>query len=179
MSDYMFENINPNDGFSETLKRDFYCAVCGAKLPTGSIFCLECDPPLPPGKEPEEIGISFKQALFRIIFIVFLFLVVALSRLYFYSDSIFKDNIFDGNLDKNINTQIENKADFKTVHTVIGSSVNIRLKPSINSKVVNTAKQGMNIKVVESTERWTKIRVSGKDGWIFNDYIKSEIVEIK
>ena len=60
------ENLKSQKGIS-------YCAVCNTRLPPKSIFCPECDPPLPPGEEPEETGISFGQALLRIGVLVILF----------------------------------------------------------------------------------------------------------
>ena len=81
MSDSLFDSLNSELGNSITRKRISYCAICETRLPPGAIFCPECDPPLPPVDEPEETGISFGQALFRISALVILFMLVVFGKL--------------------------------------------------------------------------------------------------
>ena len=74
MADTLYKNSNSAELDSKNKNSNLYCAVCGSRLPSGSIFCDECDPPLPPCIEPEEIGLSLQQALLRIGVLIVLFL---------------------------------------------------------------------------------------------------------
>jgi hypothetical protein len=65
----------------DSLIPDFFCATCGAKVSSGGLFCTQCAPPILPIDEPEEIGISFEQALTRIFILVVLFLSIAVIKL--------------------------------------------------------------------------------------------------
>ena len=99
MSATLFGNLNPEHGNLKIEKRTSYCAVCGSRLPSDAIFCPDCDPPLPPGEEPEETGISFGQALLRIGILVILFVAIVIGRLDFSFDRLFSGKQMNGVLE--------------------------------------------------------------------------------
>ena len=175
MSDSLFESLNSERGDSKTKNRISYCAICNTLLPPGAIICPECDPPLSPGKEPEETGISFKQALLRISVLVILFLAVAFGKLDISFDSILSTQKMKSELETlTVNEQPQDN-DFQTVHIVIVPLANIRSKPSISGNIIMIAEQGMNLKIIEGNEHWSKVHMLGKTGWISNKLFNSEI----
>jgi len=162
-------------GVLDKSKRIAFCAVCDARLPPNAIFCFECDPPLAPAKEPEEIGISFEQALLRIGALIILFLVVAYAKLDTGFDSLFPDKQGNGEIKPGpINKQLNDKK-FETVHIVKVPLANIRSKASLTGNIVMVAEKGMNLEIIEVNERWSKVRVLEKIGWISNELFESEI----
>ena len=162
-------------GVSDKSKRIELCAVCEARLPPNAIFCLECDPPLPLAREPEEIGISFEQTLLRIGALIILFLVVAYAKLEMSFDRLFPDKQGIGEIKPGpINKQL-NDEKFETVHIVKVPLANIRSKASLSGNIVMVAEKGMNLEIIEVNERWSKVRVLEKIGWISNELFESEI----
>ena len=153
---------------------DFFCATCGAKVSSGGLFCKEC-PPILPIDEPEEIGISFEQALTRIFILILLFVSIAVIKLDISISSLFLNNSkVDYSSSLIIGKQPSNDS-YDAIHTVIASSANIRSKPSIKSQVIVQVKQGMNLVVIESNVSWSKVHVFEKTGWISSRLIKAEV----
>jgi len=66
---------------SDGIIPDFFFATCGAKVLSNGLFCRQCDPPMLPINEPEEIGISFEQALIRIFILILLFVFITVIKL--------------------------------------------------------------------------------------------------
>ena len=154
---------------------DFFCATCGAKVSAGGLFCRQCSPPMLPIVEPEEIGISFEQALTRIFILVLLFLSIAVIKLDLSISSLFLNKTksdYSGSL---IEGKKQANEPFRVIHIVIPNSANIRSKPSIKSEVIGIVKQGMNLAVIESNDSWSKVHVFEKTGWIASRLIKLEI----
>ena len=146
---------------SDVIMADFFCDTCGAKVFPDGLFCSECAPPILPIEEPEEIGISFEQALIRIFILLLLFVSIAVIK-----------------LDLSM-LLIEGKEQFiepfDVTHTVIPQSANIRSRASINSKVIGMVNQGMNLVVIESNDSWSKVHAFEKTGWIASRLIKPKI----
>ena len=175
MDDTLIGNLHSDQGDSKEPIHIVYCEVCHARLSPKGMFCPECDPPLPPGDEPEETGTTFQQALLRICALVFLFLGVAFVKLDISLDGLFSDKLAKGELEMLNENDRPHDMDFQTVHTVIPPLANIRSKPSMNGKVVTVAEQGMRLEVEEDNGRWSKVRIFGKTGWIANKLIKTEV----
>ena len=152
-------------------------ATCGAKILPKAMFCFECGPPLPLGKEPEEVGMSLYQAMFRISAVMCLFISIIFIKLDGSFNGLFSSN--EGGEGASIEDKKVQDNSFETIHTVIPSAVNIRSKPSIDAKIVAVAEQGMNLVVIETNQDWSKVRVFGETGWIANRLIKSEIQAIE
>ena len=174
MSDALFQNISSTREEQKFKKNNSHCATCDTRLSPGAIFCLVCDPPLSPSMAPEEVGISFRQAMLRIAIIIALFVAIALGKL---------ETSFDGpSLDEKNkqetlagSDQLKDK-DFQTFHTIAVSSANIRSNPSIKAKIILTAAKGVNLEVIVRDKNWSKVRVLKKTGWISNKLFKSEII---
>ena len=165
--------------YSDELKPTSFCSVCGVKILPKSIFCFECGPPDLPTKEPEEIGISLKQAVMRIAGLMFLFVCVALVKLDVFTDDLVSLADKDREVQSSINGKKVQGDAFELIHTVIPSSANVRSKPSKDGRVIAIVEKGMNLNPIEKKEGWTKIRVFEKTGWIASGLIKSEVQTIK
>ena len=156
-------------------KSSSFCAVCEFQLPPNAIFCPNCDPPLPPEREPEEIGITLGQALLRISILVILFIAILVSRLDLSVDKSIS-GIINENIDLSRQKSNLSSKDFHINHTVTASAVNIRSEPSVNSRIIITAKQGVKLEILDKNKLWSKVNVLGKTGWISNKFFKSEII---
>ena len=120
-------------GDSKKSKVTSSCATCGAKILPKAIFCFECGPPLPLGKEPEEVGMSLYQALFRISGVVVLFMGVLFIKLDGSFNGLFSPN--KGEEGASIEDKKVQDNSFETIHTVIPSAVNIRSKNNFKDMV--------------------------------------------
>ena len=152
-----------------------YCSVCGSKIFSKKIFCSQCGLPALPEKEPEEVGISFLQAIVRIGFLGFLFLCVALIKFDFYVDNFFSS--LDINLEAPLLKAIENNQEVgvNLMHTLIPASANVRSKPSMDGQIITVVEQGMNLILIEQKKDWSKVRVFDNTGWIASRLIKAEV----
>ena len=163
----------------EHTKTSYSCSVCGAKILPNRVFCFECGPPDPPKIEPEETGISIKQAIKRIFIMVFLFLCVASVKLNFFSDGFILSPGMS-NDDLSLNKKRGEQDDLlELIHTVIPSTVNVRSKPSMEGKILAVVEGGMNLDIIERKNGWSKVHVFKKTGWIASKLIKSEVQAIK
>ncbi|MDP6657513.1 MAG: SH3 domain-containing protein [Nitrospinaceae bacterium] len=175
MNDSLTGNLRPDGEGSKGDRNVAYCDFCNTQLPPSGLFCPDCGPPLPPGKEPEEIGTTPDQVFLRISAIVILFLAFAFVKLEIsFDDLLFwkageeaGEMLTDGKRLQDSNFQI--------IHTVIVPLANVRAKPSTKSKVVTVVEKGMGLDVLEDNGRWSKIQVFGKTGWISNQLLQSEI----
>ena len=159
----------------DSMTSDLFCATCGAKVLPGGLFCKECAPPISPIDEPEEIGISFEQAITRIFILILLFLSIVVIKLDLSISSLFLNNTKSEYSDSLIESKKKSNESFDLIHTVIPHSANVRSKPSINSEVVGMVEQGMNLVVIDSNESWSKINVFEKTGWIASRLLKAEV----
>jgi len=156
-------------------KKISYCSVCRAKIFSKDIFCFKCGLPSLPEKEPEEVGISFLQAIIRIGFLGFLFLCVVFVKF----DT--KLDVFLSSLNINLDVPLQKASEnnqgvgLNLVHTVIPASANVRSKPSMDGHVITVVEEGMNLILIEQKKDWAKIRVFEKTGWIASRLIKSEV----
>jgi hypothetical protein len=160
---------------SDSIIPDFFCATCGAKVASGGLFCRQCAPPMLPTDEPEEIGISFEQALTRIFILILLFLSIAVIKLDLSIYSLFLNDTKSDYSDSSIEGKEQANEPFRVIHIVIPNSANIRSQPSIKSEVIGIVKQGMNLAVIESNDSWSKVHVFEKIGWIASRLIKPEV----
>ena len=157
-------------------KKDSFCAVCEFLLPPNAIFCPNCDPPLPPDREPEEFGITLGQALLRISILVVLFIAILVSRLDLSVDKIISGKIMNANKDLSSQKNNLSNKDFHINHIVTASAVNIRSESSVNSRIIITVKQGVRLEILDKNKFWSKVNVLGKTGWISNKFYKSEVI---
>ena len=79
---------NKSDGIGP----DIFCGTCGAKVFRDGLFCQKCALPMLPIIEPEEIGISFEQALMRIFILILLFVSIVVIKLDISISSLFLNN---------------------------------------------------------------------------------------
>lgn len=175
MNDSLIGNLRSGPGDSEESEGIAYCTECHARLSPRGVFCPECDPPLPPGGEPEETGISFGQAMLRIGALMVLFLAVAFVKLDISLDSLFSEKHATGELEMLSDLERPQDKDFQTVHTVLVPFANIRLEPSVNGNIITVVEQGMTLEVIEDNGRWSKVRAFDKTGWIANKLLQSEV----
>ena len=151
---------------------NIFCATCGAKTFPCGLFCRQCAPPILPIDEPEELGISFEQALTRILILILLFVFIAVIRLDLPIASLFLNNTKSVYSDSLIEGQKKTDESFEVMHTVIPHTANIRSKPSINSDVIGMVKHGMKLVVIESNEIWSKVHAFEQIGWIASRLLK-------
>ena len=156
-----------------------FCSVCGSKITPKSIFCFECGPPELPLKNPEEIGISLEQAVFRICCLILFFIFIALVKLQYSDENMTSYIDSDLKIQSPENVIKNNDVEFKLTHTVITTSANILNKPSMNGKVITLVEKGMNLNVLEKKNGWSKVEVFEKTGWISNKLIRSETQDNK
>ena len=175
MSDSIFENLDLKRKGLKVKKSISYCAVCDTRLSPGAFFCPECDPPLPPGEEPEESGISLVQALLRIGILVILFMAIAFGKMNISFDYLFTGNKIRGQLETLAEDQQPKDKDFQLIHMVIARLANIRSKPSIDGDIIMVVERGTSLEIIKSNEHWSNVRVLGKKGWISTKLFKSEI----
>ena len=160
---------------SDDIIPDYFCATCGDKVLPDGLFCMQCAPPTLSIGEPEEIGISFGQALRRIFILILLFLSIAIIKLDLSVSSLFLNNSKNIYSDSLTEGKIKPNEPFNLIHTVVPHTANIRSKPSINSDVIGMVKQGMKLVVIESNESWSKIHALEQTGWIASRLLKTEI----
>ena len=165
--------------YSNVSEHTSFCSVCGAKITPKTIFCFECGPPELPLQDPEEIGISLEQAIFRITGLILFFICIALVK-FQYSDENITSSINSDLKIQSPENLIKNKdVEFKLIHTVIATSVNVRNKPSMNGKVITLVEKGMNLDVIEEKNGWSKVQVFEETGWISSKLIQSEVLDNK
>jgi hypothetical protein len=160
---------------SDGIIPEIFCSTCGAKVLSSGLFCRECAPPILPIEEPEEIGISFEQAITRIFILILLFASIAVIKLDLSISSLFLNNTKNEDSDSLNESKSKSNESFDVIHTVIPHSAKVRSKPSIKSEVIGMVKQGMNLVVIETIESWSKVHAFEKTGWIASRLIKSEI----
>jgi hypothetical protein len=156
-----------------------FCSVCGAIIKPKTIFCFECGPPELPPKNPEETGISLEQAVFRICGLILFFICIALVKVQYSSNNITLSNDKDFDVESRNNNKKNIDATFEIIHMVIATSANVRNKPSMTGEVITLVEKGMNLKVIEQKNGWSKVQVFEKTGWISSKLIQSEIQENK
>ena len=66
MNKVLFDNMSEESSDPISQNDISTCSICGASFSSKLILCPNCGPPFQPSDEPEETGISFKQALLRI-----------------------------------------------------------------------------------------------------------------
>jgi hypothetical protein len=161
---------------SDGIIPDFFCSTCGAKILSSGLFCSECVPPILPIDGPEEIGISFEQAIKRIFILVLLFASIVVIKLDLSISSLFLNNTNSEDSGSLIESKKQSNEPFDLIHTVIPHSANVRSKPSMQSEVIGMVKQGMKLVVIESNDSWSKVHAFEKTGWIASRLIKAEIL---
>ncbi len=175
MNDSLTRNLQPGREGSNGERDVAYCDFCNTQLPPSGLFCPDCGPPLPPGKEPEEIGTTPDQAFLRISAIVILFLTVAFVKLDISFDDLLSWKAGEEAGEMLTDGERSQSPDFQIIHTVIVPLANVRAEPSTESKVVTVVEKGMSLDVLEDNGGWSKVQVFGKTGWISNQLLQSEI----
>jgi hypothetical protein len=175
MNDSLTGDLLPDEGRAKGERDVAYCDFCNTQLPPSGLFCPDCGPPLPPGKEPEEVGTTPDQVFLRISVIVILFLAVTFVKL-----EISFDDLLSWKAGKEAGEMLTDGKrpqgpDFQIIHTVIVPLGNVRAEPSTESKVVTVVEKGMSLDVLEDNGNWSKVQVFGKTGWISNQLLQSEI----
>ncbi|NPA51275.1 MAG: SH3 domain-containing protein, partial [Aquificae bacterium] len=65
------------------------------------------------------------------------------------------------------------REELQTLAFVSGSIVNVREKPTLDSKIVGKLKKLQTIKILEYKDQWVKIKYKDLTGWVKKDYIKT------
>ena len=60
----------------------------------------------------------------------------------------------------------------KNAGTVTATSLNVREKPSLNSKTVGQLKKGAEVAILNQSNGWAEITYAGKNAWVSSQYIK-------
>ena len=175
MNDSLTGNLQPGREGSNGKRDAAYCDFCNTQLPPSGLFCPDCGPPLPPGKEPEEIGTTSDQAFLRISAIVILFLAVAFVKMDVSFDDLLSWKVGEEAGEMLTDGKRSQGPDFQIFHTVIVPLANVRTEPSTESKVVTVVEKGMSLDVLEDSGSWSKVQVFGKTGWVSNQLLQSEI----
>lgn len=66
---------------------------------------------------------------------------------------------------------IETKIEEKLIGSIIGTNLNFREKPSLNSSIIKKLNPIDNIEVVEKNNDWVKIINQDKEGYVHKNYI--------
>ena len=165
--------------YSNVSEHTSFCSVCGAKIRPKTIFCFQCGPPELPPQDPEEIGISLEQAIFRITGLIIFFVCIALVKLQYSDENVISSIDRDLKIQSPENVIKNNDVEFKLTHTVIATSANVRNKPSMNGKIITLVEKGMNLNVIEEKNGWSKVQVFEETGWISSKLIQSEVLDNK
>ena len=66
-------------------------------------------------------------------------------------------------------------ADFAITNFINTKNANIRSKPEAKATVVMKADKGEVVKLLERREKWSKVEIKGKKGWVSNSLLSSEV----
>lgn len=159
------------------------CPECKEVLPRGSFCCPQCDPPGIDIDEPLS-GLTGFQAFLRIGAILSIFLAIAFYKLDLSVDNVMQ--VIDPGssilapsdaLIQNNGTPVKD-ADFAITNFINTNNTNIRSKPTAKSVVVMKAKKGELVELLERREKWSKVKIKGKKGWVSNRLLSSEVREV-
>ena len=62
----------------------------------------------------------------------------------------------------------------KLIGTVQSSTLNLRERPSLNSPVILVLLKGEKVEILSSKGNWYKVKVNGREGYVYKKYIKLE-----
>jgi len=137
------------------------CISCRKPLAPGALFCETCGPPSLPAENTEQ-GMTKGQTAASIAVMLFFFSTLVILKLGMSFEDVYSLLISQ-------NTQEENlpqDPDFEVIHYVNVTRANVRDQPSSEGKVLTVLGQGVQVKVLEPGENWTKIDLNGKPAWI-------------
>jgi len=172
--DYMKQRNDP-----EPSREVRHCPDCRETLPPGTVFCGYCGPPNPAEENPEK-GLTLFQTLLRIFLILLLFGMVAVYKLDIpLGEAPVEETLDPGAPHEAVLTpppvDRPKDADFKVVHTVKASSVNVRINPDTGSEVLAVLEKDAVVNVIENGDLWSKVVVDGKTGYVASNLLGSEI----
>jgi hypothetical protein len=156
------------------------CLICDQPMPAKALFCPHCGPPSRDDGSLDK-DLTFFQAFLRITLIVLLFVVIASYKLDLPLDTVVDDivHMVPGLEDDKIEVpkpeETPDDEDFRVVSLVKVNKANVRERAATDSKIVVVLKRGSEIKVLDAGDQWSQIEYQGKQGWILNNFLTSEI----
>ena len=146
------------------------CFSCGEPLAPGALFCENCGPPSLPVEAPEQ-GMTKGQTAASIAVMLFFFSALVILKV-----GMSFDDVYSLFLSKSIEEQaLPQDADFEIHHYVNVKRANVRDQPNLESEILTMLGQGVQVKVLEPGEEWTKIDLNGKPGWINSGLLTNSI----
>lgn len=143
----------------------FGCEVCGEIIEHGQFFCGYCSPPESTPK-PLPKGITFTQALLRILLLTLIFFSSTLYKL----DKDFIEKEYKISPLEKVKLETHDE-DIKTIHEIGAQMANVRKKPG--GKIVMVLHQGERIEFIREEGGWMKINAHNKTGWISETLVKT------
>jgi uncharacterized protein YgiM (DUF1202 family) len=141
---------------------------------------LRCDPPGIDYDDPVS-GLTGFQAFLRIGVILSIFFAIAFYKLDLSVDNVMQAIDPGSSLLDPSDTLIQNNGtpvkddDFAITNFINTDNTNIRSEPSAKSAVVMKAKKGEQVDLLERREKWSKVEIKGKKGWVSNSLLSSEV----
>jgi uncharacterized protein YraI len=59
------------------------------------------------------------------------------------------------------------------IMATVTHAANVRSGPSGSAPVISTLRRGLEVSTGESKGNWTRVKLDGKDGWVFSSYLKT------
>jgi len=137
------------------------CISCKQPLIPGALFCETCGPPSLPVENVER-GMTKGQTAASIAVMLFFFSTLVILKLGMSFEDVYS-SLFPPTIQEQALPQ---DPDFKVIHYVNVKRANVRDKPSSEAKVLTVLGKGVQVKVLEPGEDWTKIDLNGKSAWI-------------
>ncbi|PIQ97429.1 MAG: hypothetical protein COV67_04255 [Nitrospinae bacterium CG11_big_fil_rev_8_21_14_0_20_56_8] len=148
-----------------------FCSVCHRALPPKSLFCPNCGLPEPPEEDPER-GLTFGQALLRILGFVLLFCALVVYKLDIQLEQFVPG---PGKVPDKIEYPKTTDPDFKVIHIVNMAMVNVREGPSMDAKVVTVLEKGTHVKVLKTKGDWSQIEGNGVQAWVVSRLLTAHV----
>ncbi|MDH5763105.1 MAG: SH3 domain-containing protein [Nitrospinota bacterium] len=149
-----------------------YCVSCNQSLPRGAAFCEHCGPPKGP-QETQESGITFWQAMKRIVLMTLVFALIVIYKMDWDYQAFFSSSVESPPADQV--REVPEDEDYELFHYVNVSFANIREKPDENAKIITGAGKGERLIILEKGEHWSQVKLGDKQGWIATRLLSSSI----
>ena len=148
------------------------CSACGWPL-RGALYCRQCGPPKPPPRDYEEESLADGKTFISIVFLVLLFIAVAVLKL------DVKIDLFGTQSDgKSAVVPEEEKPkdkDFQVAHLVSVPFANVRKRPSPKSVIVMVLEKDSRVEVLETKGKWLRVAAHDKTGWIYGELVTARV----
>ena len=137
------------------------CISCRKPLSPGALFCETCGPPSLPADNTEQ-GMTLRQTAASIAIMLFFFSTLVILKLGMSFEDVYSLLISQSAQEEDL----PQDPDFEVNHYVNVKRANVRDQPSSEGRVLTVLGQGVQVKVLEPGEDWTKIDLNGKPAWI-------------